>query len=166
MSHMDSQTQAALSELDSLGWWYQHVKLPNGLWTGDGQRTGVFVGAALEDDRALCAGGSFRKDSAGSRWECRLFSILMKRRGAARCVHVDPHREFLCQADFAARQFRIDLVCADSHTYCLTTDERFDYVLFLGLLYQSEVSRPRAGSRSGNDDGTDLRGDGGHRARG
>jgi hypothetical protein len=28
---------AAPSELDSLGWWYQHFELPNGLWTGDGQ---------------------------------------------------------------------------------------------------------------------------------
>lgn len=30
---------------------------------------------------------------------------------------------------------RVKLVTEDVHTYCLTTTERFDYVLFLGLLY-------------------------------
>jgi tRNA (mo5U34)-methyltransferase len=65
------------------------------------------------------------------------FSIQMKLRGAARCILVDPFREFLCQAEFAARQFHVEIetVCEDAHTYCLTTDERFDYVLLLGLLY-------------------------------
>lgn len=65
------------------------------------------------------------------------FSIKMKQRGAGRCVLVDPYSEFLRQAEFAARQFQVDLelVNDDAHTYCLTTDERFDYVLLLGLLY-------------------------------
>ena len=61
----------------------------------------------------------------------------MKLRGAARCVLVDPYLEFLKQAEFAAAQFdvNIEMVCQDSHVYCLTTQERFDYVLLLGLLY-------------------------------
>ncbi len=137
MSHMDPQIQAALNELDSLGWWYQHFELPGGLWTGDGREPAYlpqrrwemiepFVPADLTGKTVLDLGGN-----AG------YFSIQMKQRGAARCVLVDPFREFLCQADFAARQFQveIDLVCADAHTYCLTTDERFDFVLLLGLLY-------------------------------
>jgi tRNA (mo5U34)-methyltransferase len=134
MAHMD---QAALNELDSLGWWYQHFQLPNGLWTGDGREPAYlpqrrwemiepFVPADLAGKTVLDLGGN-----AG------YFSIQMKLRGAARCVLVDPFREFLCQAEFAARQFQveIDTVCEDAHTYCLTTDERFDYVLLLGLLY-------------------------------
>src|SRR5256712_14051412 len=65
------------------------------------------------------------------------FSIQMKLRGAERCILLDPFIYFIKQAEFAARQFnvRLELVNDDAHTYCLTTEERFDYVLFLGLLY-------------------------------
>jgi tRNA (mo5U34)-methyltransferase len=134
---MDSDGEAAQNELDSLGWWYQHFELPNGLWTGDGCEPGYlpqhrwelvepFVPADLAGKTVLDLGGN-----AG------YFSIQMKLRGAGRCVLVDPFREFLRQAEFAARQFKveIEMVCEDAHIYCLTTVERFDYVLLFGLLY-------------------------------
>lgn len=129
--------EEARRELESLGWWYQHFQLPNGLWTGDGAEPGYlphtrwdliepWVPADLAGKSVLDLGGN-----AG------YFSIQMKRRGAGRCVLVDPYREFLAQAAFAARQFdvELELVNEDAHVYCLTTAERFDYVLFLGLLY-------------------------------
>jgi len=146
---MDVHIQAALNELDALGWWYQHFQLPNRLWTGDGSAPSYFpqrrwemiepfIPADLTGKTALDLGGN-----AG------YFSIQMKLRGAARCVLVDPFHEFLPQAEFAASQFHveIDLVCEDAHTYCLTTEERFDYVLLLGLLYHGmaklwSVQRP------------------------
>lgn len=134
---MDLQIQAALDELDSLGWWYQHFQLPNGLWTGDGSEPAYlpqrrweliepFVPPDLSGKTVLDLGGN-----AG------YFSIQMKLRGAARCVLVDPYPEFLRQAAFAAGQFHVevDLVAEDAHAYCLTIDDRFDYVLLLGLLY-------------------------------
>ncbi|HVX65045.1 MAG TPA: DUF1698 domain-containing protein [Bryobacteraceae bacterium] len=134
---MPDGVQATLDELESLGWWYQHFELPGGVWTGDGSEPGYlperrwelfapYVPEDLSGKSVLDLGGN-----AG------YFSIQMKLRGAARCVLVDPYQEFLRQAEFAARQFQvdIDLVGEDVHTYCLTTDERFDYVLLLGLLY-------------------------------
>lgn len=134
---MKSDIEAALQELDSLGWWYQHFELPNGLWTGDGSEPGYlphlrwkmiepFVPEELTGKTVLDLGGN-----------SGYFSIRMKLRGAARCVLVDPYREFLRQAEFAARQFNVEigLVEEDAHTYCLTTEERFDYVLLLGILY-------------------------------
>ena len=65
------------------------------------------------------------------------FSIQMALRGAQRVVLVEPFKEFTDQASFAAGQFgvELDMVNADVHAYCLTTEERFDYVLFLGLFY-------------------------------
>lgn len=61
----------------------------------------------------------------------------MKLRGSSRCVLVDPFAEFNRQAQFAAAQFGVELeiVNEDAHTHCLTTEERFDYVIFLGLFY-------------------------------
>jgi tRNA (mo5U34)-methyltransferase len=128
---------AAQDELDSLGWWYQHFELPNGLSTGDGREPGYlpqkrweFMAPFLPPDLT----GKTVLDLGGN---AGYFSIQMKLRGAARCVLVDSYEEFLRQADFAMRQFQVhvELVGEDVQTYCLTTDERFDYVLLLGLLY-------------------------------
>jgi len=134
---IDASIQTTMNELDSLGWWYQHFQLPNGIWTGDGgepayfpqrrwEMTEPFVPADLAGKTVLDMGGN-----AG------YFSIQMKLRGAAQCLLVEPVREFVRQAEFAARQFQaeIEAVCEDAHTYCLTTVERFDYVLLLGLFY-------------------------------
>jgi tRNA (mo5U34)-methyltransferase len=119
----------------SLGWWYQHFDLPNGLRTGKGEGYDAqarwnliapHVPADLTGKTVLDLGGN-----AG------FFSIQMKLRGASRCVLVDPFVEFNRQAQFAAAQFGVELevINEDAHTYCLTTDDRFDYVIFLGLLY-------------------------------
>lgn len=127
----------SLQKLQSLGWWYQHFTLPNGLRTGDGsepaynpeQRWALFekyIPADLTGKTVLDLGG------CGG-----YFSIQMKLRGAARCVLVEPYLEFIEQARFAASEFGVEIECVpeDAHTYCLTTEERFDYILFLGLLY-------------------------------
>jgi tRNA (mo5U34)-methyltransferase len=120
-----------------LGWWYQHFELPPGVWTGDGtppayfpqERWNLFaehVPASLAGKTVLDVGGN-----------SGYFSIQMLLRGAERCTLVDPFAEWTDQARFAAEQFGVELevVNEDIHVFCLTTDERFDYVLFLGTFY-------------------------------
>ncbi|MCL4793774.1 MAG: DUF1698 domain-containing protein [Bryobacteraceae bacterium] len=127
----------SLKRLKELGWWYQHFTLPCGLRTGDGQepaydpelRWNLFkelIPADLTGKTVLDLGGC-----------SGYFSIQMKLRGAARCVLVEPYREFLEQARFAASEFgvEIEFVAEDAHTFCLTREEHYDYILFLGLLY-------------------------------
>ncbi len=64
------------------------------------------------------------------------FSIEMKRRGAARVVGIDSDTRYLAQARFAA-----DVADADIEFHRMTVyeaqqlNERFDLVLFLGVLY-------------------------------
>jgi tRNA (mo5U34)-methyltransferase len=124
-------------EVRALGWWYQHFELPCGIMTGNGKEPAYrpeerwnlfkpYVPADVTGKTVLDLGGN-----AG------YFSIQMKLRGARRCVLVDPYEEFVRQAEFAASQFgvRLEIVNQDAHIYCLTTEERFDYVLFLGLFY-------------------------------
>ena len=124
-------------EMRSLGWWYQHFEFPNGVKTGAGDPPGydarkrwsfieVFVPEDLTGKTVLDVGGN-----AG------FFSIQMKLRGAQRCVMVEPFEIAVKQAGFAATQFGVTIepVVEDAHTYCLTKEERFDYVLFLGLFY-------------------------------
>lgn len=125
------------AEVRALGWWYQHFELPSGVWTGNGEepsykpetRWKLFephVPHDLSGQTVLDVGGN-----AG------FFSLQMKLRGAKRCVLVEPYIEFARQARFVAQEFgvKLEIVNEDIHTYCLTTEERFDYVLFLGLFY-------------------------------
>lgn len=123
--------------MSALGWWYQHFAFPNGARTGDGEDPGYdaearwaliepFVPRDLRGKTVLDVGGN-----AG------FLGIQMKLRGAERAVLVEPFVEFAAQARFAAAEFGValEIVNEDAHTFVLTTEERFDYVIFLGLLY-------------------------------
>lgn len=120
-----------------LGWWYQHFELPLGVVTGNGEPPAYlpetrwrliepYVPANLAGKTVLDTGGN-----AG------YFSVQMMKRGARRCVLVEPFVEFSEQARFVAElyDFPIEVINEDVHTFCLTTEERFDYVVFLGLFY-------------------------------
>ena len=125
------------SRVQALGWWYQHFELPTGVLTGNGQPPAYrpetrwkliepWVPENLAGKTVLDAGGN-----AG------YFSVQMMKRGAAKCVLVEPFVEFSEQARFVAElfDFPIQVITEDVHTYCLTTTKRFDYVIFLGLFY-------------------------------
>ena len=124
-------------QVRALGWWYQHFELPSGVFTGIGKDPAYrpetrwkllepYVPQDLSGQTVLDVGGN-----AG------FFSIQMKLRGAKRCVLVEPYVEFVRQAEYVAGEFdvKLEIVNDDVHTYCLTTEERFDYVIFLGLFY-------------------------------
>jgi tRNA (mo5U34)-methyltransferase len=133
-SGVADQTERAVREL---GWWYQHFELPDGVWTGDGrppaynpsERWQLFADHVPED----LAGASVL-DVGGN---AGYFTLQMALRGAGGCVLVEPIEEFARQARFVFSQFEVevDVIVDDVHTFCLTSEERFDYVLFLGLLY-------------------------------
>jgi tRNA (mo5U34)-methyltransferase len=64
------------------------------------------------------------------------YSIEMKRRGAARVVGVDSDTRYLAQARFAAEVHGADIEFREMSVYELPAlDERFDIVLFMGVLY-------------------------------
>jgi tRNA (mo5U34)-methyltransferase len=124
-------------EVHALGWWFQDFELPPGVRTGFGSPASYdpeprwrliepYVPRDLSGMSVLDLGGN-----------SGFFSIQMLRRGARRCVLVEPVVEFAEQARYTARRFgvRLKVVVEDVHTYCLTHAERFDYVVFLGLLY-------------------------------
>jgi tRNA (mo5U34)-methyltransferase len=64
------------------------------------------------------------------------YSIEMKRRGAERVVGIDADRDYLDQARFAAEVSGVDLELRELSVYDVAAlGERFDIVLFLGVLY-------------------------------
>jgi tRNA (mo5U34)-methyltransferase len=64
------------------------------------------------------------------------YSLEMKRRGAERVLGIDSDEAYLAQARFAARISNLDIEYRKMSVYDLTEfGERFDLVLFLGVLY-------------------------------
>jgi tRNA (mo5U34)-methyltransferase len=130
-------TEDVRRRVEELGWWYHHFELPSGVWTGTGEPPAYdpierwkLIEPHLPDDLQ----GKSVLDVGGN---SGYFSLRMKQRGAGRCLMVEPVVEFVDQASFVFEQFgvEVEVVCEDVHAYCLTTHERFDYVLFLGLFY-------------------------------
>lgn len=64
------------------------------------------------------------------------YSLEMKRRGAKRVLGIDAHEGYLAQARFAADIAGLDVSFARLSVYDVATlGERFDLVLFMGVLY-------------------------------
>lgn len=64
------------------------------------------------------------------------YAIEMKRRGAERVVAIDSDPDYLAQARFAAEVSGVELEFRELSVYDVgTLGERFDVVLFLGVLY-------------------------------
>jgi tRNA (mo5U34)-methyltransferase len=64
------------------------------------------------------------------------YSLAMKRRGAARVVGIDWDERYLAQARFAAEVSDLDIEFRRLSVYDVgTLGERFDVVLFMGVLY-------------------------------
>ncbi|WP_342640539.1 TIGR04290 family methyltransferase [Rhodoligotrophos ferricapiens] len=64
------------------------------------------------------------------------YSIEMKRRGADRVVGLDSDPDYLAQARFAAEVFGMDIEFRELSVYDVgRLGERFDIVLFMGVLY-------------------------------
>jgi tRNA (mo5U34)-methyltransferase len=64
------------------------------------------------------------------------YAIEMKRRGAERVVAIDSDPDYLAQARFAAEVSGVELEFRELSVYDIgTLRERFDLVLFLGVLY-------------------------------
>jgi tRNA (mo5U34)-methyltransferase len=135
---MKEQTKEQIErEIRELGWWYHHFELPSGVWTGDGEPPAYDPNERwqlIEPHLPSDLGGATVLDVGGN---SGYFSLQMKLRGAGKCVMVEPVVEFVEQARFVFSQFgvKVKTVNEDVHAYCLTTSERFDYVLFLGLFY-------------------------------
>jgi tRNA (mo5U34)-methyltransferase len=64
------------------------------------------------------------------------FALQMKRRGAARVVGIDPDRRYLAQARLASEISGLPLELHELSVYDVARlGERFDLVLFMGVLY-------------------------------
>jgi tRNA (mo5U34)-methyltransferase len=121
--------------IEELGPWFHNMEL-GGVWTAPDHFLGDYPAVkwrrfadALPDDlrgRTVLDIGC----NAG------FYAIEMKRRGADRVVAIDADPDYLAQARFAAEIAGAEIELAQLSVYDVASlGERFDIVLFMGVLY-------------------------------
>lgn len=135
--HSPSMTPEAIRrQVEALGPWFHNLDLGSGIRTAPGHFLGDYpavkwqrFGHAIPQDlsgRSVldigCNGG--------------FYSIEMKRRGAARVLGIDSDEDYLAQARFAAEVTGHEIEFRNLSVYDVGhLGERFDVVLFMGVLY-------------------------------
>ncbi len=133
---MDNHQTELLKQLNSLEPWHHKIDLGNNVFTTENpekpnpeekwKQIEPYVPKDLSGKTVLDLGCN-----------SGYFSVQMKKRGASRVVSVDNNDLALKQVNFLAKWFNVELeiIKEEAHIFCLTTDEQFDYVIFLGLFY-------------------------------
>lgn len=132
---MTLSTKAIEARVAELGPWFHNIWL-DGVWTAPGHFLGDFPGLmwrrfsqALPDD---LDGRSVLDIGCNSGFYC----AELKRRGAGRVVGIDADPFYLAQARFAAEVLGHDSEFRELSVYDVgALNERFDLVLFMGVLY-------------------------------
>lgn len=124
-------------QVAALGPWFQNIDLGDGLWTAPDHDLGDYPACkfsrfadALPDD---LAGRSVLDIGCNAGF----YSIEMKRRGAGRVVGIDHDPRYLAQARLVAdRLGHRDIAFRQLDVHDVARlGERFDLVLFMGVLY-------------------------------
>ena len=123
------------SEVEALGPWFHNIDLC-GVKTAPSHFLGDYpaqkwkhFAPALPDD---LSGRSVLDIGCNAGF----YTIEMKRRGAARVLGIDWDDAYLAQARFAAEVLRLDIEYRKLSVYDVgSLGERFDLVLFMGVLY-------------------------------
>jgi tRNA (mo5U34)-methyltransferase len=119
----------------ALGSWFHNIEL-GGVWTAPDHFLGDYPGQVW---RAIAP--ALPADLAGKTVldvGCNggFFSLEMKRRGAARVLGIDHDARYLAQARLAAEVSGLEVELREGSVYDVAAlGERFDVVLFMGVLY-------------------------------
>jgi tRNA (mo5U34)-methyltransferase len=120
---------------EALGPWFHNIDL-NGVWTAPDHFLGNYPAIKWKDfadaiPRDLCGKTVLDIGCNGG-----FYSIEMKKRGADRVLGIDFDEEYLAQARFAAQVTGLDIEFRKLSVYDVgALGERFDVVLFMGVLY-------------------------------
>jgi tRNA (mo5U34)-methyltransferase len=123
------------SRARALGDWFHNIDL-KGAWTAPGHFLGDYPNVKWRR-----FADAIPQDLSGKRvldigCNAGFYSIQMKRRGAERVLGIDLDERYLAQARFAAEVMGADIELRRVSVYDVAAlGERFDIVLFMGLLY-------------------------------
>lgn len=122
-------------EIDALGPWFHNIDL-GGVQTAPGHFLGDYPAVKWHRFAHAVPRDLTGKTVLDIGCNAGFYSLEMKRRGAARVLGIDHDQDYLKQARFAAEITALDIEFAQLSVYDVgALAERFDLVLFLGVLY-------------------------------
>jgi tRNA (mo5U34)-methyltransferase len=135
MSVSGLTTDAIRDRIRELGDWFHNINL-GGVQTAPNHFLGDYPAVKWERFSHALPADLSGKTVLDVGCNAGFYCLEMKRRGAARVVGVDSDARYLAQARFAADVVDLDIEFHQLSVYELPTlGERFDIVLFMGVLY-------------------------------
>jgi tRNA (mo5U34)-methyltransferase len=123
------------AQVEALGPWFHNLNL-NGVPTAPSHFLGDYPKVKWQRFSAAIPQDLSGKSVLDIGCNAGFYSMEMKRRGAARVLGIDSDEDYLKQARFAAEVNDIDIEFRPLSVYDVgALGERFDVVLFLGVLY-------------------------------
>jgi tRNA (mo5U34)-methyltransferase len=131
----DLTPDAIERRIRELGEWFHNIEL-GGVWTAPNHFLGDYPGVKWRRFADALPQDLQGKTVLDIGCNAGFYAIEMKRRGADRVVGIDTDDDYLEQARFAAEMCGVDLELRQLSAYDVASlGERFDVVLFLGVLY-------------------------------
>jgi tRNA (mo5U34)-methyltransferase len=120
---------------EALGPWFHNIDL-NGVWTAPNHFLGDYPAVKWQNFAEAIPADLSGKTVLDIGCNGGFYSIEMKKRGADRVLGIDFDEEYLAQARFAAQVTGLDIEFRKLSVYDVgALGERFDLVLFMGVLY-------------------------------
>ncbi|ACK81132.1 TIGR04290 family methyltransferase [Methylorubrum extorquens] len=130
-----ANSEALRREADALGPWFHNIDL-GGVWTAPDHFLGDYPGLKWRRFASALPADLTGKSVLDIGCNGGFYSIEMKRRGASRVLGLDSDERYLAQARFAADRLGHDIEFRNLSVYDVgALAERFDVVLFMGVLY-------------------------------
>ncbi len=132
---MNSASEKLRASVTELGDWFHNIDL-NGVWTAPSHALGDYPTKAWRYFARIVPSDLTGRSVLDIGCNAGFYSLEMKRRGAARVLGIDWDERYLAQARFAANTLGLEIEYRKLSVYDLASlGERFDLVLFMGVLY-------------------------------
>jgi tRNA (mo5U34)-methyltransferase len=138
MSALEDPRIAGIRErVDVLGPWFHNIDLGGGVWTAPDHFLGDYPGFKFRRFADAIPANLSGKTVLDIGCNAGFYSLEMKRRGAGRVIGIDRDDHYLEQARFATMTLGLgDIEFRNLSVYDVAAlGERFDLVIFMGLLY-------------------------------
>ena len=123
-------------QADALGPWFHNIDLGGGIWTAPDHFLGDYPGVKWRRFADAIPADLTGRSVLDIGCNGGFYAIEMKRRGAARVLGLDSDDRYLAQARFAAASLGQEIEFRNLSVYDVgALGERFDIVLFMGVLY-------------------------------
>jgi tRNA (mo5U34)-methyltransferase len=131
----DGDERGTAERIEALGPWFHNIEL-DGIRTAPQHFLGDYPAVKWQRFAHTIAADLSGKTVLDIGCNAGFYAIEMKRRGAARVLGVDTDDRYLAQARFAAEKTGSDIEFEKMSVYDVARiGERFDIVLFMGVLY-------------------------------